>query len=121
VLPLAYLVIVLGDDASDWAQTVLSERAVGLLGRSVALAAAVTATAVAIAVPVAWLTVRTDLPGRRAWSVLCALPLVIPSYMGAYLLVSALGPRASCRACSRRRSGSSACPPSTASPARGWR
>ncbi|HEX8207847.1 MAG TPA: iron ABC transporter permease, partial [Solirubrobacteraceae bacterium] len=44
------------------------------------------------AVPVAWLTVRTDLPGRRIWAVLCALPLVIPSYIGAYLMVSALGP-----------------------------
>jgi iron(III) transport system permease protein len=41
---------------------------------------------------VAWLTVRTDLPGRRAWAVLCTLPLVIPSYIGAYLMVSALGP-----------------------------
>ena len=51
-----------------------------------------TATTIAIAVPLAWLTVRTDLPGRRAWAVLCALPLVIPSYIGAYLMVSALGP-----------------------------
>ncbi len=93
VLPLAYLVVVVGAEAGEWARTVLSGRAVGLLARSVALAAAVTLTAVAIAVPLAWLTVRTDLPGRRAWSVLCALPLVIPSYIGAYLLVSALGPR----------------------------
>ena len=45
-----------------------------------------------MAVPLAWLTVRTDLPGRRIWAVLCALPLVIPSYIGAYLMVSALGP-----------------------------
>ena len=43
--------------------------------------------------PLAWLTVRTDLPGRRAWTVLAALPLVIPSYIGAYALLSALGPR----------------------------
>jgi iron(III) transport system permease protein len=58
----------------------------------VGLAAAVTAAAIVIAVPLAWLTVRTDLPGRRVWRVLCALPLVIPSYIAAYLLVSALGP-----------------------------
>ncbi len=69
-----------------------SADAAALLGRSVALAAAVTATAIALAVPLAWLTIRTDLPGRRAWAVLCALPLVIPSYIGAYLMVSALGP-----------------------------
>ncbi len=62
------------------------------MGRSVALAASVTAAAVAIAVPLAWLLERTDLPGRRVWSVLCVLPLVIPSYLGAYVVVSALGP-----------------------------
>ncbi len=61
--------------------------------RSSALAAAVTATALALALPLAWLTTRTDLPGRRAWTVLTLLPLVIPSYIGAYLFVSALGPR----------------------------
>ena len=43
--------------------------------------------------PLAWLTTRCDLPGRRLWSVLTALPLVIPSYIAAYLFVSALGPR----------------------------
>ena len=51
-----------------------------------------TAASIAIALPIAWLTVRTDLPGRRAWATLCALPLVIPTYVGAYLFVSALGP-----------------------------
>jgi iron(III) transport system permease protein len=52
----------------------------------------VTAAAIALALPLAWLTQRTDLPGRRAWTVLTLLPLVIPSYIGAYLIVSALGP-----------------------------
>jgi iron(III) transport system permease protein len=46
-----------------------------------------------IAVPLAWLTTRTDLPFRRVWAVLTPLPLVIPSYVGAYLFASALGPR----------------------------
>jgi iron(III) transport system permease protein len=41
----------------------------------------------------AWLTTRTDLPGARIWSVLLVLPLAIPSYVGAYALVAALGPR----------------------------
>ncbi|RMF05926.1 MAG: iron ABC transporter permease, partial [Chloroflexi bacterium] len=44
-------------------------------------------------VALAWLTVRTDLPGRRFWSLATILPLVIPSYVGAFTLVSALGPR----------------------------
>ena len=43
--------------------------------------------------PLAYLTVRTDLPFRRFWTVLVALPLVIPSYIGAFTFVSAFGPR----------------------------
>ena len=46
---------------------------------------------------------RTDLPGRRAWAVLTALPLVIPSYIGAYLFVSALGPQGLAAGRARRR------------------
>src|SRR3712207_6251779 len=57
------------------------------------LAVVVTGASVAVSVPLAWLTARTDLPGRRAWAVLAALPLVVPSYVGGVVLVSALGPR----------------------------
>ena len=63
------------------------------LFRTAWLAIVVTALASAIAVPLAWLLERTDLPLRRMWSILLPLPLVIPSYVGAYLYVSALGPR----------------------------
>ncbi len=93
VLPVAYLAWVVLGDLPQWWDTVWSARAFELLLRSVGLAVAVTAATVAISLPISWLTVRTDLPGRGVWSVLCALPLVIPSYIGAYLLVSALGPR----------------------------
>jgi len=64
-----------------------------LLARSAGLAAAVTATACGIAVPLAWLTERTDLPGARAWRVLCALPLVVPSFVAGYVFIAGLGPR----------------------------
>ncbi|HEV2785507.1 MAG TPA: ABC transporter permease subunit, partial [Solirubrobacteraceae bacterium] len=92
VLPLVYLAIVVAGEPADARDAVWSGDALALMLRSVGLAAAVTATTIAIAVPLAWLTVRTDLPGRRVWAVLCSLPLVIPSYIGAYLMVSALGP-----------------------------
>ena len=92
-LPLAYLVIVIGEAAGNAWDAIWRERTATLVLRSLGLTAAVTATAVAIAVPAAWLTVRTDLPGRRLWTVLLTLPLVVPSYIGAYALISALGPR----------------------------
>ena len=49
--------------------------------------------ALLISLPLAFLTERSDLPGRRIWTVLLTLPMVIPSYVAAYLFASALGPR----------------------------
>lgn len=92
VLPAAYLVVVIAGDLSAALEVAFSSRALETLLRTAALTAAVVVASVAIALPIGWLTVRTDLPGRRLWTVLCTLPLVIPSYVGAYLLVAALGP-----------------------------
>lgn len=64
-----------------------------LLSRTVLLVVGVVTVAVLLAVPLAWLVVRTDLPGRRAWAVLGALPLVFPSYVAALSLVALAGPR----------------------------
>jgi iron(III) transport system permease protein len=92
-LPLVYLVVRSGRaDAATW-DLILRGRTLWLVARSAGLAVAVTAAAAAIGVPLAWLTTRTDLPGRRVWAVLLALPLVIPSYVGAFALLGAFGPR----------------------------
>jgi iron(III) transport system permease protein len=64
-----------------------------VLKNTVMLAAGVSLAASAIAVPMAWLTTRADLPGRRFWATIAPLPLVIPSYVGALTIVAALGPR----------------------------
>ncbi len=63
-----------------------------LLLRSLGLALAVTFSAIMLAVPLAWLVTRSDLMGRRFWAMVLPLPLVIPSYVGAYLYVSLLSP-----------------------------
>jgi iron(III) transport system permease protein len=91
-LPLAYLVITVGGSAGAALDAVGNVRTVELTARSTGLAIAVTASAIALGVPLAWLTARTDLPARRAWTVAAVLPLVIPSYIGAYAFLSALGP-----------------------------
>ncbi|GGM60583.1 iron(III) transport system permease protein [Halarchaeum rubridurum] len=59
---------------------------------SIALVAVVTGASVVLGVPLAFLTVRTDLPFRRFWTIAVALPLVIPSYLGAFTYISAFGP-----------------------------
>lgn len=92
-VPLVYLVI--RSAGSGWQQiatTVWDARTLQLVLRTCLLALAVTGTAVAIGVPLAWLTTRTDLPGRRVVAVLTAMPLVVPSYVCAYAFIAALGP-----------------------------
>ena len=64
-----------------------------ILGNSLLLAVTVTGASIALAVPLVWLLVRTDLPGRRFWTVALVLPLVIPSYVGAFTLLAMFGPR----------------------------
>ena len=93
LLPSLYLVI-RGASASDQAWDLLFRmRTLETLGRTTLLIVCVTAFSAAIAVPAAWLTARSDLPFRKVWTVLLALPLVIPSFVGAFLYASALGPR----------------------------
>ncbi len=93
LLPAGYLgVRIFQEGASAWdeARTASAREA---LARTALLAACVTAATVALAVPLGWLTMRTDLPFRRLWTVLLGLPLAIPSYVGAFTIVAALGPR----------------------------
>ncbi|OIJ14597.1 iron transporter [Anaerobacillus arseniciselenatis] len=63
-----------------------------LLWNTFSLTFAVTACAVIIGVTLAWIVVRTDLPGRKYWQWLLALPLVIPPYVGAVTYIIVFGP-----------------------------
>lgn len=93
-LPLGYLVIrAAGAGFDKVADILLRSRTHEIFINSAGLAVAVTALSIIIGVTLAWLTVRTDLPGRKVWAVLTVLPLVIPSYVGAFTLISALGPQ----------------------------
>lgn len=89
LLPIGYLLVRTGGaDPAVVAGVLLRERTAALLLRSLALAAAVTACCVLLGTGMAWLTTRTDLPWRRGWAVLAALPLAVPSYVAAYAWVS---------------------------------
>jgi iron(III) transport system permease protein len=74
-----------------WELTYSSET-LNILYNSLGMTALVTAFSILLGVPLAYLTVRTNLPFRRFWTVVVALPLVIPSYVGAFAFVSAFGP-----------------------------
>ncbi|MBI2861496.1 MAG: iron ABC transporter permease [Chloroflexi bacterium] len=93
LLPLVYLVLRASGASNEVWATLLRPRTAEILFRTVVLFVAVGGSSVLLAVPLAWLTVCTDLPMRRVVSVLASLPLVIPSYVGAFLFASALGPK----------------------------
>ncbi len=68
-------------------------RVLEILGRTLLLVGVVTGASILLAIPLAWLTVRTDLPFKTVWSVATALPLVIPSYVAGFIVVVTLGPK----------------------------
>jgi iron(III) transport system permease protein len=91
LLPPAYLIWRAAGSDDIWG-ILTDSSAVRAFGRTVLLTVTVTATCIALAVPLAWLTGRTDLPLRRWFTVLLALPLAVPSFVGGFVMVSALGP-----------------------------
>jgi iron(III) transport system permease protein len=92
-LPLVYLAVRVATSGAGAWEVLVRARTLELVGQTVLLVAAVVAAAVAVGIPLAWLTTRTDLPLRRFWAVAAALPLVIPSYVAALVLLAAFGPR----------------------------
>lgn len=63
-----------------------------LLWNTLSLTLIVTMLAVLIGVTLAWFVNRTNLPGRKLWQWLLALPLVIPPYVGAMTYIIVFGP-----------------------------
>ncbi len=92
-VPIVYLVLRAGGAGADAWRSTLESGLIGIALRSIALSLLVALGTVLIAVPYAFLVVRTDLPARRVWALVGALPLVVPSYVGAFALVGAFGPR----------------------------
>lgn len=93
LLPIVYLILRALQVGPGSLDLLLRARTAGILANTVVLALSVTGASAVLATTLAWLTTRTDLPWRQGWAVVTALPLVIPSYVGAYLFVAALGPR----------------------------
>jgi len=91
LLPLAYLVLRVASGGGRSLELLFERQTLDLVLRTILLVVGVVATTILVAVPLAWLVVRTDLPGRRAWATAAALPLVIPSYVAALCLLGFFG------------------------------
>ncbi|MFE9100295.1 ABC transporter permease [Actinomadura geliboluensis] len=91
LLPLGYLAVRALERGPGFAWSVITTEGTGLLlVRSLALAAVVVTACLVLGISLAWLTVRTALPGARAWAVLATLPLAVPSYVAAFAWLSAV-------------------------------
>ena len=90
--PALYLVwrTITGD--GDPIDLLSSARTLEPLRRSVVLAALVSASTAVLGTTLAWLTARTDLPGRRLWRILLPLPLAYPTFVGAAAFIRTLNP-----------------------------
>jgi iron(III) transport system permease protein len=93
LLPLVYLLVRAGGAGGRAVDILTEAQTLRVFANTALLATLVTAASAAVALPLAWLTTRTDLPGRRVWAVLTAVPLVVPTYVGGFAYVAAFGPR----------------------------
>jgi iron(III) transport system permease protein len=91
LIPFGYLLVrVFGAGFESFVESIERTRTIELLANSLLLAIAVSLSAMLIGTLQAWIAVRSNLPGRKAFAVLAALPLAIPSYVAAYSWVAVI-------------------------------
>lgn len=92
LIPVVYLVLrALQANPAQLADLVLRGRTLRLLWNTIALTMGVLLCTTAIAFPMAWITARTDLWGRRVVTLVGVLPLAVPGYVMAYVLLATTG------------------------------
>jgi iron(III) transport system permease protein len=96
-LPLVYVLVRAAGAGGEVWSDLFDRRLPTLLANTLGLAAVAVAGTLVIGTALAYLVVRTDIPGRRALGVLCALPLAIPPYVGSVTYGDVLGPRGGLR------------------------
>lgn len=89
LIPLFYLLLRTGQAGlTAWWERIATARVAELATTSVLLALVVALACLAIGVGSAYLVTRTNVPGRRFFAVMMALPLAVPSYVAAFTWVS---------------------------------
>ena len=91
LIPLGYLFVRVGTAGVDgFFSIVLTPRTTELVINSLLLALTVSLSAMVIGTLQAWIAVRSNIPGRKIFAVLAALPLAIPSYVAAYAWIAVI-------------------------------
>ncbi|WP_201776374.1 ABC transporter permease [Streptacidiphilus carbonis] len=88
-VPLVFTLVQAGQAGTGQAQRLLERPLIAtLLWNTVTLAAAVTTACCVLGFGAAYLVERTDLPGRRWWTVALTMPLAVPEFVRGYSWVS---------------------------------
>ncbi|SEN23541.1 iron(III) transport system permease protein [Pseudomonas sp. ok272] len=93
LLPLAFVIGI--SIQTGWAtvvQLVFRARVAELLINTLLLVLITLPLCIVLGVALAWLTERSDLPGRRLWSVLATAPIAVPAFVHSYAWVSLVPP-----------------------------
>lgn len=89
IIPLGYLFVRVSTAGfTEFVDIVFTPRTFELIFNSLLLALAVSISAMVVGTTQAWIAVRSNIPGRKLFAVLSALPLAIPSYVAAYSWVA---------------------------------
>ena len=91
-VPVGYLVVRNITEGSETLSILFSAQTARPLANTLLLALTVSAATAAVGTLLAWLTMRTDLPLRGMWRVICPLPLVLPSFVAGAALLAAISP-----------------------------
>ncbi|NNF10710.1 MAG: iron ABC transporter permease [Acidimicrobiia bacterium] len=92
LFPIGYLLVRTVTLGSDLGNTLFSSTTARPLVNSLLIASSTAALSAVVGTTLALLVARTDLPGRSIWRWALALPLVIPSFVGATAVLAAFGP-----------------------------
>ena len=89
LVPLFYLVLRSAEaEGPVIASLILRRNTFVLLSNTLLLASGVLLSSLAISLPLAWITERTSIRGRKVISLLGVIPLAVPGYVMAYALLS---------------------------------
>ena len=92
-LPIFYLIFrSLGVGSELW-ELLFRSRTAMIVLRTLLLVVSVTVSSVVLGILLGWLTVRTDLYWKSFWSICFVVPLCIPSFVGAFVLVTLFSPK----------------------------
>ena len=92
VLPLIYLILrAVEADFSESSDLIFRERNFTLFLNTLALVVGVLIVTTLISMPLAWITARTTIKGKKLLTLMGVLPLAIPGYVMAYALLGISG------------------------------